>query len=158
MGATQASAGMLAPFTEAKDRDAAFLDLAVRSLDLYDEFVARVVEASNMPVGYKRGGTLDVASTTERMSSLQDIAGRLAARGVMLSLLDAAAARAEEPRLAKTTIGALLIPAHGYVNAGELTRALVAAARSCDAHLIEGRARSITRRASTLLVETGRGS
>ena len=42
MGATQASAGMLAPYTEAKDRNALFLDLAVRSLELYDEFVARV--------------------------------------------------------------------------------------------------------------------
>jgi glycine oxidase len=157
MGATQASAGMLAPFTEAKDRDAAFLDLAVRSLDLYDEFVARVVEASSTAVGYKRTGTIDVASTPDRMSSLQDIAGRLTARGVTLSLLDESTARKEEPRLGQT-IGALLIPAHGYVNAGELTRALVAAARSCDAHLIEGRARSITRRGSTLLVETGRGS
>ena len=36
MGATQASAGMLAPFTEAKDRDATFLALASRSLDLYE--------------------------------------------------------------------------------------------------------------------------
>ena len=82
MGATQASAGMLAPFTEAKDRDEAFLDLAVRSLDLFDAFVARVTETSDMPVGYRRTGTMDVASTAERMASLRDIAGRLKARGV----------------------------------------------------------------------------
>ena len=43
MGATQASAGMLAPFTEAEgSQHALFLDLAVRSLELYDEFVAHV--------------------------------------------------------------------------------------------------------------------
>ena len=43
MGATQASAGMLAPFTESKDRNDAFLELAVRSLDLYDGFVKSVM-------------------------------------------------------------------------------------------------------------------
>ncbi|HUK34575.1 MAG TPA: FAD-dependent oxidoreductase, partial [Vicinamibacterales bacterium] len=57
MGATQASAGMLAPFTEAKDRDATFLDLAVRSLDLYDAFIEQVVETSKMAVPYRRTGT-----------------------------------------------------------------------------------------------------
>src|SRR5579871_5907287 len=87
MGATQASAGMLAPFTEAKDRDAAFLDLAVRSLDMYDSFVVRVAETAKLPVGYGRIGTLDIASTPQRLAALQDIAKRLRARGVSLSLL-----------------------------------------------------------------------
>lgn len=158
MGATQASAGMLAPFTEAKDRDEAFLDLAVRSLGLYDGFIARLTEAARMPVGYRRTGTLDVASTPERMESLRDIARRLTARGVSLSLLDPASARTEEPKLGHAVAGALLIPAHGYVNAAELTRASVAAARAHDAHLIEARVRSISRHAGALTVETGRGA
>jgi glycine oxidase len=157
MGATQASAGMLAPFTEAKDRDATFLALAVRSLDLYDAFVARVAETSKMPVTYRRTGTIDVASTPERLASLQDIAGRLSTRGVSLSMLDAVAAREEEPLLGDAVEGALLIPAHGYVNAGELTRALVAAARCCGANVIEGRVRGIAKRDGALVVETGRG-
>ena len=50
MGATQASAGMLAPFTGAKDRDEAFLDLAVRSLEMYDSFISGVVDASKMAI------------------------------------------------------------------------------------------------------------
>ena len=157
MGATQASAGMLAPFTEAKDRDATFLDLAVRSLDLYDAFVARVGETSKMRVAYRRTGTIDVASTPERLASLQDIARRLSARGVPLSMLDAAGTREEEPQLGDAVEGALLIPAHGYVNAGELTRALVAAARCHGANVIEGRVRGIARRDGALVVETGRG-
>ena len=157
MGATQASAGMLAPFTEAKDRDAAFLDLAVRSLDLYDAFVARVAETSKMPVAYTRTGTIDVASTPERLASLQDIARRLGARGVPLSLLDATATRKEEAQLGVAVEGSLLIPAHGYVSASELTRALVAAARCHGAHVVEGRVRSIAQRAGALVVETGRG-
>src|SRR4051812_3021151 len=147
MGATQASAGMLAPFTEAKDRNTTFLDLAVRSLDLYDDFVSRVAETSRLPIGYRRTGTLDVASTGERMSSLRDIASRLASRGVTLSVLDGEEARREEPHLADGVAGALYIGAHGYVRAGELTRALVGAARCHGAHLVEStRVRSIGKR------------
>ena len=157
MGATQASAGMLAPFTEAKDREAAFLDLAVRSLDMYDSFVARVVDTAKLPVGYRRIGTLDVASTPERWLGLQDIARRLRARGVPLNLLSEADARGQEPQLGRDVAGALLIPAHGYVNAGELTRALVAAARSHEAHVIEGRVRKVAWRDGAVAVETGRG-
>ena len=159
MGATQASAGMLAPFTEAKDRNTTFLDLAVRSLDLYDEFVSRVAHTSKMAIGYKRSGTIDVASDAERMSALRDIGSRLSTRGVPLSLLDAADARAEEPGLGPAVAGALLIGAHGYVRAGELTRALVAAARCHGAHFVEGdRVRHVFEREKALVVETERGS
>jgi glycine oxidase len=159
MGATQASAGMLAPFTEAKDRNTTFLDLAVRSLDLYDEFVSRVARTSKMAIGYKRSGTIDIASNAERMSALRDIAARLIARGVPLSLLDAAEARAQEPGLGSAVSGALLIGAHGYVRAGELTRALVAAARCHGAHIVEGsRVRHLARREKDLVVETEGGS
>ena len=159
MGATQASAGMLAPFTEAKDRNTAFLDLAIRSLGLYDEFVTRVTQTSKMPVGYKRTGTIDVASTDERMASLREIGTRLQSRGVALSLLDAVAARAEEPHLGSSVVGALLIGAHGYVKAGELTRALIAAARCHGAHVVEGsRVLGMSKRGGDLVLDTGRGS
>ncbi len=158
MGATQASAGMLAPFTEAKDRDEAFLDLAVRSLELYDGFVARAIELSKMPVGYRRTGTLDVASTPSRWSALSDVGRRLQARGVPLTLLDESDARREEPALGDAVAGALLIPAHGYVNAGALTRALIAAARTCDAHVLEGHVRHLAPRDGGVAVETGRGA
>ena len=159
MGATQASAGMLAPFTEAKDRNTTFLDLAARSLDLYDEFVLRVAHAAKLPIGYKRTGTIDVASTDDRMSTLRDIASRLQTRGVQLSLFGPAEARAQEPELGHSVAGALLIGAHGYVKASELTRALAAAARCHGAHLVEStRALAISRREHDLVVETERGS
>src|SRR5580765_2438962 len=80
MGATQASAGMLAPYTEAKDRNSLFLELAVRSLDLYDEFVASAVTDGGQSVGYNRAGTLEIAGTADRMDELSDIARRLQAR------------------------------------------------------------------------------
>ena len=159
MGATQASAGMLAPFTEAKDRHTTFLEIATRSLDLYDEFVSRVSTTARMPVGYERTGTIDVASTDERLDHLREIAARLSSRGIALSMLDAKDARAEEPKLGSSITGALLIPAHGYVKAGELTRALVAAARCHGAQVVEGpRVRRLAQRDGELIVETGRGT
>ncbi len=159
MGATQASAGMLAPFTEAKDRNTTFLDLAVRSLDLYDEFVARVTQVTKMPIGYRRTGTIDVASTDERLAHLLEIASRLQSRGISLSVLDAAQARAEEPQLGRSALGALLIGAHGYVSALELTRALLAAAQCHGARFVEStRVRDVISRGHDIVVESERGS
>ena len=154
MGATQASAGMLAPYTEAKDRNALFLDLAVRSLELYDEFVARVAADAGAPVGYNRAGTIEIADTVERMTELQDIARRLAGRGVALQVLDTPAARAQEPELGHDVAGGLLVGAHGYVNALALTHALFTAARCLGATFVEGgRVRRITRHGGDLQVE-----
>jgi glycine oxidase len=155
MGATQASAGMLAPYTEAKDRNALFLDLAVRSLELYDEFVARAADDSGTGVGYKRNGTIEIAATGERMIELRDIARRLAGRGVALEVLDASTARAQEPHLGLDVAGGLCIGAHGYVNALQLAHALFTAARCLGATALDGgRVRRISGHGGDLHVQT----
>jgi glycine oxidase len=59
-GATQASAGMLAPYVEAHERGP-LLDLAVRSLALYDDWIASVRTESGIDVEYRRIGTLETA-------------------------------------------------------------------------------------------------
>src|SRR6185503_20160687 len=78
MGATQASAGVLAPFIEA--REGALLDLAARSLDLFDDFVARVSAESGVAVLYRRTGTLNVATSDVEMRTLETTADVLAHR------------------------------------------------------------------------------
>jgi len=158
MGATQASAGMLAPFTESKDRNDAFFELAVRSLELYDGFVKSVVSTSGLPIGYQRTGTLEVATSREHMAELEDLADRLKGRGVALRLLDARVARAEEPHLSADVAGGLLIETHGFVNAVELTRALAMAARCHAARAIEGQASRISRSPDGVVVETSGGT
>jgi glycine oxidase len=159
MGATQASAGMLAPYTEAKDRNSLFLDLAVRSLDLYDEFVSRAAHDSGTAIGYKRSGTIEIAGTAGRMTELRDIARRLAGRGVALEVLDEPGARAQEPQLGREVAGGLCIPAHGYVNALQLARALFTAARCHGATFLDdGRITRISRRGTDLHVQTERSA
>jgi glycine oxidase len=157
-GATQASAGILAPYLEAHE-SSPLLRLTARSLELYDDFIGHVQGDSGRAIEYRRTGTLDVAIDTHELSRLKETAAVAAARGMKADLLDAAAARAEEPNLADDVVGALLVPDHGYVAAGDLTRALVEAARRRGAKLIGPVAvRRIGSSRSQLFVETDRGT
>jgi glycine oxidase len=158
MGATQASAGMLAPYIEAHEESPLF-DLTVRSLNLFDQFVERVSSESGIPIPYRRTGTLTVVTGAADMSTLRRTAGALARRGVEADLLDAAAARIEEPHLAADAAGGLLIRAHGFVAVHDLTRAVAAAARRHGAQLVEqSRVRRISRVNGDIAVDTDRGS
>lgn len=60
-GATQASAGMLAPYLEAHERGP-LLDLAVRSLELYDDWISAVRRESGAEIEFRRIGTLETAT------------------------------------------------------------------------------------------------
>jgi glycine oxidase len=157
-GATQASAGILAPYIEA-EAEGDFLDLTVRSLGMFDEFLAGVTSASRLAVPYRRTGTLQVATDADAMTTLGRAGAGLIARGVELSVLDAHGAQVEEPLLGGGVAGALLVPIHGYVAAGELTLALVAAARHHGATLIQGgRVRRISSSNGELVVESDGGT
>src|SRR5260221_13463120 len=82
MGATQASAGVLAPYIEAHEGSPLF-DLTVRSLALFDAFMERVSAESGVKVSYRRTGTLDVAVNDAEMPALP-------ATAVVLRRLEAA--------------------------------------------------------------------
>jgi glycine oxidase len=157
MGATQASAGILAPYVEAGN-STTLLSLAVRSLDLFDDFVTAVREDSGVQLLYRRTGTLQVAVNEEEMRDLRNAAARLDAQRVPFEILDAEQIRVEEPHLSADVTGGLIIPAHGFVAAGELVRALAAGARRRGAQVIEGsRVRRIAPSGGEVVVETDRG-
>jgi glycine oxidase len=158
MGATQASAGMLAPYIETRD-DSPLFGLTARSLDLYDDFVARVRADSSMAVSYRRTGTLEVATDESGMRELMAIADVLRGHGVAAVLLDGPAVRLEEPALVADVAGGLLIGTHGFVSATELTRAACVAARRMGAQLVEhSRVMRVSPTNGQVEVETDRGS
>ncbi len=158
MGATQASAGVLAPHIEARE-GSPLLELTTRSLDLYDEFISRVASESGATIEYHRTGTLDIATDEAELAALRATAGTLAKRGVSARMMDAATVRSEEPHLRPDAVGGLLIETHGFVAATDLTRALVIAARRHGARLVEpSRVRRISQRDGDVVVETDRGS
>lgn len=134
-GATQASAGILAPYLESRD-GGPLLDLTTRSLHLFDDFIAQVVSASGVDVLYRRTGTLDVATDDADVRQLSETASLLSSKGVAAEWLDGTAARLEEPQLTSHALGALSIRAHGFVSAPELTRAAAAAAQRFGAQLV----------------------
>jgi glycine oxidase len=127
-GASQASAGILAPYVEALE-DSPLRQLATRSLDLYDEFVVRIARESGRSVEYSRAGTLQVALHDDDASRLRAMASWLESIGVRHEWFDHAALRDIEPTLSATAAAGLLIPAHGWVGAQSLVAALVHAAR-----------------------------
>ncbi len=131
-GATQASAGVLAPYIEAPG-ESMLQRLCVEGLGLWDEFIDRVRRDSSIDVEYRRTGTLEVALDDTEADHLRETARALASKGVRSELLDPAEALAIEPALAPATTAALFVPQHGYVNAPALTRALASAAQAFGA-------------------------
>jgi len=123
-GATQASAGMLAPYTEAHDTGP-LLELLVRSLDLYDDWIRAVSTESGVDVEYRRNGSVEVAFDRDDAERLR--LGAAAAGAERCAWLDGEGARRLEPALPPQLAGALLVRAHGYVSAPELTEALALA-------------------------------
>jgi glycine oxidase len=120
-GATHASAGVLAPYIEAHDRGP-LLDLTVRSLALYDAFVASAASESGIAVEYRRCGTLEVATDAAAAATLAGVAQHQTG---VARWLDGDAARREEPGLPASIEGALHVAAHGYVAVPALMDALV---------------------------------
>jgi glycine oxidase len=152
MGATQASAGVLAPYLEMRD-STPLLGPAVRSLDLYDQFISRVSEESGASIAYRRTGTIDLALNDEELQDLAITARVISRLGVEARLLDGPSARAEEPLANPGVVGGLLVEAHGFVAPTALTHALAAAARRNGARFLEpARVQSIAPRGADSVV------
>jgi glycine oxidase len=124
-GATQASAGVLAPYIEG-GHGAQLLELGARSLSLYDDFVARVTVDADLPVRYARTGTLQVGTDESAASDLEQAFALAAPVGARM--LDRAEVRELEPHVGDGVLGGVLVPVHGFVGASELTIALSRAA------------------------------
>jgi glycine oxidase len=135
LGATHASAGILAPHIEGNSET--LLSLGICSLNQYDSFVGRVALNAEQPIEYGRTGTLQVARSDEEAERLATAAARLADAGTKHDLLDADAARRLEPALGHV-VSALLIQDHGYVGVRSLMAALVEALARRDVPISVG--------------------
>jgi glycine oxidase len=148
-GATQASAGILAPYIEGHERGPLF-DLALRSLAIYDDFIARTLEESAVTVEYRRCGSLEIAADDEAADAFRRAASTA---GDELQWLNGADAKRLEPALPDSTPGALFAPTHGYVAAASLTESLIWAALRHGAELETGRRiRAVERQRDALTV------
>lgn len=157
-GASQASAGVLAPYIEGHD-EGALRRLGRRSLDLYDNFITRVMDGSGLAVQYTRGGTLEVALEPDHAARLRDSGAALSREGIGAHWLDAEELRHVEPLVSSEAVGGLLIDEHGFVGVPELTDALAAAAMRAGARFaLDTRVISVTPAAAgRVIVHTENG-
>jgi glycine oxidase len=137
MGATRASAGILAPTIEG--HVPALLDLGVRSLALYEDFVARASKDAGRSIEYERSGTLQVALDASEAEDLCSLSRTFSDAAIQHTLMDSGDARRFEPALPGETARALFVPQHGYVAVGPLTRALADAAVNRGATVMTAR-------------------
>src|SRR5437762_12614051 len=144
LGATQASAGILAPYIEGHID--ALLRLGVDSLALYDPFIARVSADAQQTVEYDRSGSLHIASNEAAAMELAIAARKFAHAGVAHELMPGHDAMRLEPGLSSRFISALLLPMHGYVRVAELTSALAAAAVRGGAQMLTANVEEICER------------
>ena len=97
-GATQASAGILAPYIEGHDRGP-LLDLTLRSLTMFDDFVARATEGSAIDVEYRRCGSLEIAADEATADTFRRATDAAGAEQQWLTAQRDQTARARAPRL-----------------------------------------------------------
>jgi len=135
-GATQASAGVLAPYIEAPS-DGPLHALTVQSLSLYDDFITSIGRESAVPVEYRRSGTLEVAHDQKAAEHLRALGEWVRSKNVDAHWLESSQVSRMEPALA-STCGGLFVASHGYVNASQLTTALADAARRHGAEIQTG--------------------
>ena len=140
--ATGASAGILAPYTEAHHQSP-LLRLAVRGLSIYDDFVGRVRAASSMPFEYRHAGTLEVADRDDRAVELQQRPTTLVDAASGIHWLAPERLRAEAPFIREGCAGALACPFHRYVNVQSFVAALEDASARAGVTSIAGPARAI---------------
>lgn len=168
-GSSQAAAGMLTPYIEA-DGNNPLLGLCTRSLGLYDEFVARILEVSRGGIEYARTGTLEIALDDDGEARLLGTKVWLDTTGVDSEWLDGDAVRGFEPSVTPAALGGLFTPDHGLVGTEGLVSALVQQAKIAGAifefpvevlsveqrgDLVEAKAADRTYTADAVVVATG---
>ena len=155
-GATQASAGVLAPYIEASPGP--LLGLATRSLEMYERFVGEVREESGVAVEYRRCGTMEIARDDAEADRLETSLKSDHMSAAQAEWLDRSQARALEGTLPESVVGALLVKAHAYVAATQLTEALTWAALRHGTEVEAGRVvTSVADRSRDVLVTASDG-
>jgi glycine oxidase len=154
-GATHASAGMLAPYSEG--HHPSLLQLGLASLGLWDQFVERLRAESNCRFQYERSGTLHVAGSDADRARLRAERTAYSTQGVLHEWVEGAALRELEPALGDQIGSGLLLPNQGYVEAPAITRALADAAQRRGVLFTTGRVLGIASDTEAATVTTSEG-
>ncbi|HEX7624382.1 MAG TPA: FAD-dependent oxidoreductase, partial [Anaeromyxobacteraceae bacterium] len=135
--ASSAAGGILSPGVEAVE-PSPFYDLCRASLALYPALVRELEGATEIALGFRTGGTLEVALEDDHAQLLAARAERLARHRLPAEVLDDAETRRLEPNLSPEARGALFFPEEASIDPRPLARALYLAARAAGARFQTG--------------------
>jgi glycine oxidase len=148
--ASFAAGGILSPGVEAVE-PGPFYALCAASLARYPAFAREVEAASGLWVGYRGGGTLELALDDEHARILAGRAEKIEKAGLPVEVLDEAEVRRLEPAVSTETRGALFFREEASVDPRLLGRAVYFAAARAGARFLTGQVRRI-------VVEGGRAA
>lgn len=133
--ATPASAGMLAPFAEAKPDDP-LLGFAVRARDRYDELAPELLEETGIDIGLWREGVLQVALSAQDVTRLRETMAWQRQQGFAVEWLDPEEVRERLPGIAPDCLGAAVALEDGALEPSRLRDALLASAVQSGATIV----------------------
>lgn len=155
--ASWAGAGMLAPGGEVEARDI-WTDLALESLRMYPEYVARLEAESGVSIDYRRCGAVEVAFDGAEYQALAHRAELQRPLGIPSLALDDSELRKLVPLFDREAAGALFYAGDAIVDPRDIMRALRAACCTAKVEIREGwRAARIKLSADSVQVENERG-
>jgi glycine oxidase len=126
-GASHASAGMLAPVSEAYFGETELTRLLVESAARWPAFREELEAVAGVPIGYRDEGTLVVALTPDDLAQVERLREYQASLGLPISGLRPAQVRDREPLLSPRLRGGAFAPEDRQVDPRRLVAALGAA-------------------------------
>jgi glycine oxidase len=137
-GTSWVAAGMLAPIAEADPRERRLLDLGLRAMRMYPDFVAELEQEAGRPVGYLRCGALLVARDADEAESITREYAMRRELGLEVERLTPSATRRLEPALSPGIRIALSFAEDHAIDPRRLTAALADAVRRAGGQIREG--------------------
>ena len=138
LGATQASAGMLAPYTEVR-ASGPFESLCIEGLRVYPAFVERLRRDTDAAFEFSRCGSLEIALDAPGLAHLRQEHARVQAwPEAGAEWLDGLALAQRQPGLSSAAQGGLLLAAQGRIAPADFTAAMITAARRAGATVVAG--------------------
>jgi glycine oxidase len=136
--ASRAAAAMIAPVGYVEPAGDAFLRLRLDGAGCWPAFASSLTEMTGVDPRYQVTGSLVVAMAAGDLDGLSTLHAFHEELGIPSRLLDPAAARAVEPRLAETVYGALHVPGEGCVDPERTGQALKMAITGLGGEVREG--------------------
>ena len=141
--ASRAAAGMLAPVTEVHYGEESLLRLNLTSASIYPDFVAELESATGMDTGYRRCGTMLVARDADENAALDELFAFQLRLGLEVARMRGADCRTEEPALARTVRGGILVEGDHQIDNRALVTALTEACRRAGVGFVHQTVRAI---------------